>query len=258
MIDWYQHEIVATGKQPLALLLAAFVVTFLFIRLSVRMIRAGVRWWPGNVTPGGLHVHHVVFGVVVMLVAGAGGFSSISQRTPWAEIFPALFGCGAALVLDEFALILHLRDVYWAEQGRTSVDAVFLAVAVCGLLLLGVVPLGLGDISSEDGWVTEVDLTVTLVVKTALVALTLLKGKYWTGLLGLLVPTFALVGAIRLARPNSPWARWRYRVGSRKQARAIAREDRHHARWVRRRRWLQDALAGGPTAPADRAGGSEG
>jgi hypothetical protein len=258
MIDWYRQEIVAAGKQPLALLLAAFVVTFLFIRFSVRMIRAGVRWWPGNLTPGGLHVHHVVFGVVVMLIAGVGGFSAISQRAPWAVIFPALFGCGAALVLDEFALILHLRDVYWAEQGRTSVDAVFLAVAVCGLLLLGGVPLGLGDTSGEGGWVSRIDLSVTLVVNTALVALTLLKGKYWTGLLGLLVPTFALVGAIRLARPNSPWARWRYRVGSRKLARAIAREDRHHIRWVRRRRWLQDALAGGPTAPVDRTGRGEG
>jgi len=41
----------------------AFVVTFLFIRFIVRMIRAGVRWWPGNVGPGGLHVHHVAFGV---------------------------------------------------------------------------------------------------------------------------------------------------------------------------------------------------
>ena len=65
----------AVGGVPLFL---AFVVTFLFIRLSVRMIRAGVRWWPGNVKPGGLHVHHVVFGIVFMLVAGAGGFSSMS------------------------------------------------------------------------------------------------------------------------------------------------------------------------------------
>ena len=121
------------------------MVTFLFIRFSVRMIRAGVSWWPGNVGSGGVHVHHVVFGIVFMLLAGAGGFSSIGNDRPFAEIFAGLFGCGAALVLDEFALVLHLRDVYWAEQGRTSVDAVFLAAAVLGLLLLGVAPLGVDE-----------------------------------------------------------------------------------------------------------------
>src|SRR3954462_4757140 len=111
MLHWYRHVIFDAGKQPLALMFVAFVLTFLFIRFSTRMIRAGVRWWPGNVRPGGLHLHHVRFGGVFMLIAGAGGFSTIGDRLPWAAIFPALFGVGAALVLDEFALILHLRDV---------------------------------------------------------------------------------------------------------------------------------------------------
>src|SRR5258705_9669392 len=142
MIDLYQRDIIDAGKQPLAVLFVAFVMTFLFIRFWVRMIRAQVRWWPGNVTPGGLHVHHVVFGIIFMLIAGAGGFSTIGGYTPWAEIFSGLFGSGAALVLDEFAVVLHLQDVYWKEQGRTSVDAVFLAVAVFALLLLGVSPFG--------------------------------------------------------------------------------------------------------------------
>src|SRR2546421_9250512 len=224
MTEWYRLAILAPGKQPLAVMLLAFVVAFLFIRLSVRMIRAGVRWWPGNVTPGGLHVHHVVFGVVFMLVAGGGGFSRIGRGAPWAEIFAALFGCGAALVLDEFALILHLRDVYWTEQGRTSVDAVFLAGALCGLLILGVAPFGLED--SHDGW----DYVLTILTNGGFVALTLLKGKYWTGLLGLLVPVFALVGAIRLGRPGSPWARWRDKPGARHDKPAPARGGRHPAR----------------------------
>ena len=132
------------------MLFLAFVVTFAFIRLSTRMIRAQVKWWPGNVTPGGVHVHHVVFGIIFMLVAGAGGFSTIGGYTPWAEIFGGLFGSGAALVLDEFALVLHLKDVYWSEQGRTSVDAVFLAVAVFALLLLGVAPFGVNDGTDEE------------------------------------------------------------------------------------------------------------
>jgi len=245
--DWYRHTVVGQGRQPLFLLFLAFVVTFLFIRFSVRMIRAGVRWWPGNVKPGGLHVHHVVFGVVFLLIAGGGGFSRIGQTAPWAQIFPALFGIGAALVLDEFALILHLKDVYWTEQGRTSVDAVFLAGAVCALLVLGVAPFGLEGTRDPDQPTGSLDYVFTIVINGSFVALTLLKGKYWTGLLGLLVPLFAIVGAIRLARPRSPWAHWRYKPGSRKDNRSRAREVRHHARWVRWRLRVQDALAGRPS-----------
>src|SRR5262245_20518685 len=151
----------------------AFVITFLFIRFSTRMIRAGVSWWPGNVTPGGLHLHHVVFGVVFMLIAGAGGFSTVGDRQPWAAIFPALFGCGAALVLDEWALILHLRDVYWSEEGRASVDAVFLAAALCGLLLLGVAPFGAEDQGTPDTPATGWDVASGVVINALLVALTL-------------------------------------------------------------------------------------
>ena len=52
-----------------------------------------------------------------------------------------LFGLGTALVLDEFALILHLRDVYWSNEGRLSIDAVFVAAGVTALLLIGVSPV---------------------------------------------------------------------------------------------------------------------
>jgi len=248
-IVWYREAVVTPGKQPLVLLLGAFVITFLFIRLSVRLIRAGVRWWPGNVTPGGLHVHHVVFGVVFVMIAGGGAFSPIGHRMPWAGVFPALFGVGAALILDEFALILHLRDVYWSEHGRTSVDAVFLATAVCALILLGGAPLGLDGV--EGG---KVVLALTVVLNTVFVVLALLKGKYWTGLLGIFLPSLATVGALRLARPDSPWARWRYRPESAKYYKSRRREKRQRNRWVRRRRWLQDQLAGAPTVPPDEQG----
>jgi hypothetical protein len=259
VFDWYRHAIIASGKQPLALMFVAFVVTFLFIRFSVRMIRAGVRWWPGNVTPGGLHLHHVVFGVVFMVIAGAGAFSTIGDRHPWAEVFPVVFGCGAALVLDEFALILHLKDVYWTERGRTSVDAVFLAAALLGLLLLGVAPFGVEDVSAgpdvpAQGW----DYAIALLINGGPVAVSLFKGKVWTGLLGILVPLFALVGALRLARPGSPWARWRYRPESRKWRRSQAREARQHVRWVRIRRRVQDALAGRPSPRTDQDGAAGG
>ena len=187
MIDWYQREIIESGKQPLAVLFLAFVVTFLFIRLSVRMIRAGVSWWPGNVTPGGTHVHHVIFGIVFMVAAGIGAFSTIGDDRPWVEIFAALFGCGAALVLDEFALVLHLKDVYWAEQGRTSIDAVFLSGAVLGLLLLGESPFGVGGVETDDG-PSALAYAGAILVNGSFVVLALLKGKMWTGLLGVLIP----------------------------------------------------------------------
>lgn len=244
MGQWYRDSIYEAGKQPLLVLFLAFVVTFLFIRLSTRMIRAQVKWWPGNVSPGGLHIHHVVFGIIFMLVAGAGGFSSIGGYPPWAEIFGGLFGCGAALVLDEFALVLHLQDVYWKEQGRTSVDAVFLTVAVFALLLLGVSPFGVSDGSADESWAVYF---TGIGLNAVLVALTLIKGKIWTGLFGALIPIFAIVGAIRLARPGSPWSHWRYRPGSRKRTKALRREVQQRRRWVDRRKRLEDALAGRPT-----------
>ena len=245
MTSWFEREIIEPGKLPLAVLFLAFVVTFLFIRFSTRMIRAQVKWWPGNVSGGGVHLHHVVFGIVFVMVAGAGGFSSIGNRSPWAEIFAGLFGCGAALVLDEFALVLHLRDVYWTEQGRTSVDAVFLAVAVFGLLLTGAAPFG-ADAARPDGHAGAWSYVLAILPNLLLVIITLAKGKIWTGLIGILFPVVVLVGTFRLARPSSAWARWRYKPGSRKLARAQRRDERQRAFWVRARNRLQDALAGRP------------
>lgn len=244
MADWYSREIIGPGKQPLAVLFLAFVITFLFIRLSVRMIRAEVKWWPGNVTPGGMHLHHMVFGTIAIMIAGVGGFSPIGDRRPWEEIFAGLFGIGAALVLDEFALILHLRDVYWSAQGRTSVNAIFLATALMGLLLTGGAPLG-AEAFGEAG---VSGLFWAIVPNAVFVTITLIKGKIWTGLIGIMLPVIAVVGTFRLARPTSPWARWRYHDGTKKQARAQRREDRGHARWARLRTRVQDAVAGRPTS----------
>jgi hypothetical protein len=140
MSSWFSTNIVQTGRLPLFCFFCAFVAGFGFIRLSVRLIRAQVRWWPGNVTPGDFHVHHMVFGVVFMLVGGVTGIVAPGGSLNWRSGAAALFGLGAALVLDEFALILHLRDVYWTSDGRLSVVAVFLAVGVTVLLLLGDVP----------------------------------------------------------------------------------------------------------------------
>ncbi|WP_067478283.1 hypothetical protein [Actinomadura hibisca] len=251
MGEWFAREIVGTGRLRLMVFLVAFIAAFLFIRFSVRMIRRQVRWWPGNVTPGGRHIHHVVFGLVFMCVGGVGGLVVPDEASVAAAVTAGIFGVGTALVLDEFALVLHLDDVYWSEQGRLSVQVVFVAIALCGLALLGLRPLGLDDLGQddEDGVaVGAVVIGLSLLLNLCTATVTLLKGKVYTGLLGLFVGLFSLVGAVRLARPGSPWARWRYREGSRKLARAVARENRWRRPVARLTTALGDLVAGRPTA----------
>lgn len=178
----------------------------------------------GNITSGDTHIHHVVFGMLFMLVAGVMAFAPAGWRSPWWEILGALFGVGAALVLDEFALILHLDDVYWSEKGRSSIDAVVLATGVLALLMLGALPFGVDGLEADPGSSRWTYLgTIGLNGSLALVAL--LKRRVWLGVFGLLFPPLALWGAIRLGKPDSPWARWCYRPGSRRSARATTGHD---------------------------------
>jgi hypothetical protein len=255
MSGWFHAQILQTGRLPLFCFFVAFILGFGFIRLSVRMIRAKVRWWPGNVTPGDMHIHHMVFGVVFMVVAGVGGLAAPLYPIGWRAGAAVLFGLGTALVLDEFALILHLRDVYWTSAGRLSVDAVFVAAGFTALLLLGFTPVGVQSVDSRIDVASSggrfVDLVITLVVVFVLAAITLLKGKFWTALVGVFVPLLFIVGAIRLARPGSPWARWRYATRPRKLARADRREQRWRAPVNRLKARFQDLLAGDLSRPAD-------
>ncbi|MCE6993438.1 hypothetical protein LZG04_01240 [Saccharothrix sp. S26] len=216
------------------------VLTFVFIRISVRLIRAKVRWWPGNITPGGTHIHHVVFGAVFMLLGGVIGLAAPDEEHGVRVAAAALLGVGAALVLDEFALLLHLRDVYWTKDGRLSVDAVFLAIGMTGLLLLGARPLGYEEFYGE-GLALRV---LIILVNLGFAIVALLKGKVWTGLLGLLVPVLPEIGAVRLARPGSPWARWRYAEGSRKMRRAYRREARIRQPLIRVKIRVQEFISG--------------
>lgn len=255
--NWFDREIVDPGRLPLFCFLCAFIAGFGFIRLSVRLIRAQVRWWPGNVRPGGTHIHHVLFGVVFILVSGVSLIAVHDPSTVVLSVLAGVFGVGSALVLDEFALILHLRDVYWTKEGRTSVDAVFVAIAIVLLVLLGFRPVELIDWSDyrEDPTIgTALALVGYVVVQIAMVVVVLLKGKVWTGLVGLFVLPLLLVGMLRLSRPDAPWARWRYRDRPRKLARARRREERWRAPVIRAKVRVQELVSGRhdlPDAPRD-------
>ena len=245
--NWFVREVVNTGSLPLFVFLCSFIVGFAAIRISVRMIRAQVRWWPGNVKPGGLHIHHMVFGVVFMLVSGIALIAVDNPSTAAQSVLAGIFGVGAALVLDEFALILHLRDVYWEEAGRTSVDAVFVAVALVGLVLLGFRPIGVIDWSDFNANPTVGNallLVVFVLAELGLALVTLLKGKVWTGLVGLFVLPLRLGGAIRLSRPEAPWARWRYGKRPRRLARATRREERWRTPVITAKIRVQEFLSG--------------
>ncbi|WP_330182334.1 hypothetical protein OHB26_00890 [Nocardia sp. NBC_01503] len=246
---WWEDDVIDNGRLPLACLLLGFIIGFILIRISVRLIRKQVRWWPGNVRAGDVHIHHMVFGVILVLGSGVGLVTLYDSSSGVVGAVAAVFGVGAALVLDEFALIYYLRDVYWEEQGRTSVDAVFVAVAVTGLLLLGFHPLWLLDINdlrSDPGTAERVVIVVFAVVNLLLAAIVIAKGKIWTGLFGMFFPPLLFVGALRLSRPGAPWARWRYGTRRGRMRRAIVRERRYRRPVIRAKIFLQDLVAGSP------------
>lgn len=243
MGHWFDRNIVEPGKLPLLLALAAFVLTFAVTRVITRMIRAGKGPFR-NITPGGVHVHHVVPGVVLSVVGGFGAVAS-GKHGFAAGACAVVFGIGAGLVLDEFALILHMDDVYWTEQGRQSVEVVVLTAALVLLVLGGFSPLGVDDLS-DDQQQGRLGVVLTLVVNFCFVLIALFKGKVRMAVVGTLVPFVALVGAVRLARPTSMWAKRFYRDRHRARARSVLRAYHHDVRWAGPRRRFQDLIGGAP------------
>jgi hypothetical protein len=235
-----QHFLDDRGQRSGFVLLGAFLLAFLFIRTSARLIRSPkITWWPGSVeTKSGLHLHHLVWGICLMMGSGFLNFA-LAPSSPGLELLAAAFGVGAGLTLDEFALWVRLEDVYWSQQGRISLDAVVVATLLGGMIVLGLAPF---DLSNQSGSISS--LVVVVLIDIALAALAILKGKPLLGLVGIFVPPVSLVGAIRLGSPTSPWSRWRYAPDGKKLARAKAR----YARVRKRRTWLSDAIGGTPSA----------
>lgn len=221
LADFWRDQILDEGKQGLFLLLTGFVLSFAFIRMSTRLMRSPrVPWWPGSVvSESGVHLHHLVFGIVTMMAAGVVGFTVLGN-SPYAEICAFLFGVGAGLTIDEFALWVYLEDVYWAEEGRVSIDATVIAAAAMGLVLLGFTPL-----SFETGSIGQtVGSLLSAAILFGLVAICFAKQRILHGTVGFFVFPVAIYGAARIGKPGSPWARRRY--GERRPAKQAKAERR--------------------------------
>jgi hypothetical protein len=126
--ELYRFHFKSERRERLFLASLGFLVTFGVVRGITHLIRLGVGPFH-NVTSGGLHIHHLVWGILLLLVVG---YIWLIQEGTGESTFPSWFsrvtamvyGVGAALTLDEFALWLNLQDVYWAQAGRESIDAV--------------------------------------------------------------------------------------------------------------------------------------
>ena len=235
----YETHIYGGGREPAFLMLLAFILTLAGTRFYTRMAR--IRGW-GSAHVGDVHVHHLVPGLVLSLVAG-GLAIALEPSEVWVAALAIVFGAGAALVLDEFAMLLHLDDVYWTTEGRLSIDACLAAVAFLALAILATFPLPTDAASDRLGWLLG-DGLIALVA--CFVVVTLLKGKLKLGLFGIVFAPLALVGGVRLAKPTSIWARRFYPEDGRRlrqsEERAVSREER----WTHRRNRFYDLVGGAP------------
>lgn len=229
------------GRECAFLVLLAFLASFLFIRTSARLMRSPrVPWWPGSVEAGGVHIHHLVWGIWLLLLSGFAAFVS-DLYSPWWQITSIAFGIGAGLTLDEFALWLYLDDVYWSDKGRDSVDAVLVAALLAGLVVVGVQPFDLDQTGAAVG------TTLGIAVVAILAGITFFKGRLLLGVIAIFVPVVGVVTAIRLGKPDSPWARWRYRgkrAGRLERARERHGRDRRLSNLGQR---VRDAIGGAPS-----------
>ena len=125
----YGFHFQSERRERLFLASVAFLLTFAVVRVITHLIKAGIGPFH-NVSSGGLHIHHLVWGILLLLIVGyiwlieeGTGSSLLSSVTAIG------YGVGAALALDEFALWLNLQDVYWSGTGRESIDAVVIFAA---------------------------------------------------------------------------------------------------------------------------------
>jgi hypothetical protein len=203
----YDRHIQVPGKETHFLILIAFVLSFGFIRTSAHMIRAQVSWWPGNVeTKGGTHVHHMFWGILLLISMGYVGIAT-EIPDPWFELVAVAFGIGMGLTMDEFALWLNLEDVYWQKKGRESIRAV---VVTAGMLLVALIGLqfwiDLWDAVLVLAGVERGNVWIAVPIQLIGVALAVVcfrRGRRLAGLVGLFIPLVAFLGVI-IPRRRAP------------------------------------------------------
>ena len=154
-----------------------------------------------------------------------------------------IFGVGGAFILDEFALSFHLRDVYWTEEGRRSIDASIMWLLLGLLLLVGISPFGIHDQTVVPRTIGVVIVAINIVLSL----ITCLKGKLTLGLLSVFVPPVGLVTAIRLRAPA--------RSGRSCSTRRAAASSRRHRRVSTRTNRVSSTCASrcSTSSPAPRA-----
>lgn len=235
IIPGYDSAIYQTGREPAFVMLLSFIITFIFARGYTRIAR--ITGW-GSASIGGTHAHHMVFGLIIAFMAGALMFGFTPSQGPFLLLLAALFGCGVSLVLDEFALVFHLQDVYWENEGRKSVDAIVLGVAFGTLFLLRTTPLG--SSANVTGWLFVAIIAINLLF----VLISAAKGKIYFALFGLFIPLLSTVAALRLAEPDSLWAHRLYKKDGKKIRRANKRYDRYNRVWKARKERIWDVIGG--------------
>jgi hypothetical protein len=229
--DLYREGIVETQRESQFLFFVAFLVSFAFIRTSAHMIRDRVSWWPGNVSVGGTHIHHLVWGILLLLIFGWVGVA-LHPGDPWRGVAAVFFGIGTGLTLDEFALWLNLKDVYWSQEGRRSIDAVIVAFAFTGMVMVGF-----------RGWIEAADDVEAVVfavagtigglgIVTALVNAA--KEKFGVAILSILIPVAGIPSGLRLAKPHSVWAKLFYGDDKRRRSEERFAGPRGEPFWKRR------------------------
>jgi hypothetical protein len=240
-LSQFWNDLVADDRQGIFLVLVAFLGAFAFIRASARIGRSPrASWWPGSVvSESGVHLHHLVWGICLMVGCGTVGFALVGQ-SPWFEVSACGFGIGAGLTIDEFALWVYLQDVYWAREGRSSIDAAVIAAAAMLLVLLGVQPVEFPTGSVEKVVSSILGLTALVTVVTICLA----KQRVLHGAIGTFFWPLAVYGALRLGKPGSPWGKHFYH--SKKLARA-ERRFRADRRTERLKDRFRDAVGGAPS-----------
>ena len=129
------HTELHPGQQSALVSWIAFTATFGVVRTITYSIKDGLGPLH-DVSVGGRHLHHYMWGILT--VSGVGAIAIRGEDRLRRHPFVAsAYGVGLALIVDEFALLLNLKDVYWAKQGRTSVDLAIGLISVTGSAIAG-------------------------------------------------------------------------------------------------------------------------